>query len=149
MISSLRLIRVFVQTAHTTHTNTKLVYDVSATLEYFNKRTLSTVLMRDNYTYFAATSKKWVSKQVLVSTYRYKTVLGCDPRKKRTTIPNEEEIALKHSTLDSQLKTSAALSLSLSLDVPVYAQSEWNSWFYTDWQPVVRYWIEGRRRVFI
>ena len=65
----------------------------------------------------------------------------------RTTIPNEEEIALKHSSLDSQLKTSAALSPSL--DVPVYAQSEWNSWFYTDWQPVVRYWIEGRRRVFI
>ena len=31
----------------------------------------------------------------------------------RTTIPNEEEIALKHSSLDSQLKTSAALSLSL------------------------------------
>ena len=30
----------------------------------------------------------------------------------RTTIPNEEEIALKHSSLDSQLKTSAALSLS-------------------------------------
>ena len=30
-----------------------------------------------------------------------------------TTIPNEEEIALKHSNLDSQLKTSAALSLSL------------------------------------
>ena len=30
-----------------------------------------------------------------------------------TTIPNEEEIALKHSSLDSQLKTSAALSLSL------------------------------------
>ena len=51
MLSSLRLIRVFVQTAHTTHTNTKLVYDVSATLEYFNKRTLSTVQMRDNYTY--------------------------------------------------------------------------------------------------
>ena len=52
MLSSLRLIRVFVQTAHTTHTNTKLVNDVSATLEYFNKRTLSTVLMRDNYTDF-------------------------------------------------------------------------------------------------
>ena len=51
MLSSLRLIREFVQTAHTTHTNTKLVYDVSATLEYFNKRTLSTVQMRDNYTY--------------------------------------------------------------------------------------------------
>ena len=32
----------------------------------------------------------------------------------RTTIPNEEEIALKHSSLDSHLKTSAALSLSLS-----------------------------------
>ena len=31
----------------------------------------------------------------------------------RTTIPNEEEIALKLSSLDSQLKTSAALSLSL------------------------------------
>ena len=31
----------------------------------------------------------------------------------RTTIPNEEEIAFKHSSLDSQLKTSAALSLSL------------------------------------
>ena len=76
-------------------------------------------------------------------------MLGCDPQKMRTTIPNEEEIGLKHSSLDSQLKTSAALSLSLSLDVPVYAQSEWNSWFYTDWQPVVRYWIEGRRRVFI
>ena len=101
MLSSLRLIRVFVQTAHTTHTNTKLVYDVSATLEYFNKRTLSTVLMRDNYTYFAATSKKWVSKQVLVSTYRYKTILGCDPEKIGTTIPNEEEIALKHSSLDN------------------------------------------------
>ena len=28
----------------------------------------------------------------------------------RTTIPNEEEIALKHSSLDSQLKMSAALS---------------------------------------
>ena len=68
----------------------------------------------------SATSKKRVSKQVLVSTYRYKTVLGCDPRKKRTTIPNEEEIALKHSTLDSQLKTSAALSLSLSLSLWTY-----------------------------
>ena len=32
-----------------------------------------------------------------------------------TTIPNEEQIALKHSNLDNQLKTSAALSLSLSL----------------------------------
>ena len=51
---------------------------------------------------------------------------GCDPEKIGTTIPNEEEIAAKHSSLDSQLKTSAALSLSLSLslDVPVYAQSE-------------------------
>jgi len=120
------------------------VYDVSATLEYFNKKTLSTVLMRDNFVLSVA-SKKWVSEQVLVSTYRYKTILGCDPQKMRTTIPNEEDIyiALKHSSLDSQLKTSAALSLSLD------AQSEWNSWFYTDWQPVVRYWIEGRRRVFI
>ena len=61
------------------------------------------------------TSKKGVSKQVLVSTYRYKTILGCDPQKMRTTIPNEEEIALKNSSLDSQLKTSAALSLFLSL----------------------------------
>ena len=61
----------------------------------------------------SVTSKKWVSKQVLVSTYRHKTTLGCDPQKMRTTIPNEEEIALKHSSLDSQLKTSAALSLSL------------------------------------
>ena len=61
----------------------------------------------------SVTSKKWVSKQVLVSTYRYKTILGCDPQKMGTTIPNEEEIALKHSSLDSQLKTSAALSLSL------------------------------------
>ena len=52
MRSSLRLIRVFVQTTHTTQTNTKPVYDVSATLEYFNNKTLSTVLMRDhNYTY--------------------------------------------------------------------------------------------------
>ena len=33
----------------------------------------------------------------------------------RTTIPNEEEIALKNSSLDSQLKTSATLSLFLSL----------------------------------
>ena len=57
------------------------------------------------------TSKKWVSKQVLVSTYRYKTILGRDPKKIGTTIPNEEEIALKHSSLDSQLKTSAAFSL--------------------------------------
>ena len=31
----------------------------------------------------------------------------------RTTIPNEEKISLKHSSLDSQLKTSAGLSLSL------------------------------------
>ena len=55
MRSSLQLIQVFIQTTHTTHTNTKLVYDaddVSATLEFFNKKTLSTVLMRDNYTYF-------------------------------------------------------------------------------------------------
>ena len=52
MRSSLRLILVFVQTTHTTHTNTKPVYDVSATLEYFNKKTLSTVPMRDKYTYF-------------------------------------------------------------------------------------------------
>ena len=44
----------------------------------------------------------------------------------RTTILNEEKIALKHSSLDSQSKTSAALSLYLSLNVPVYAQSEWN-----------------------
>ena len=35
----------------------------------------------------------------------------------RTTIPNEEEIALKNSSLDSQLKTSAALSLSLFLSL--------------------------------
>ena len=65
----------------------------------------------------------------------------------RTTIPNEQEIALKHSSLDSQLKTSAALSLSLSLSlsgVAVYAQSEWNSWFYTDWQPVVDRRCTGR-----
>ena len=52
MRSSLRLIRIFVQTTHTTHTNAKRVYDLSATLEYFNKKTLSTVLTRDNYTYF-------------------------------------------------------------------------------------------------
>ena len=43
----------------------------------------------------------------------------------RTTILNEEKIALKHSSLDSQSKTSAALSLYLSLNVPVYAQ-RWN-----------------------
>ena len=52
MRSSLQLIQVFVQTTHTTHTNTKRLYDVSATLQYFKKKTLSTVLMRDNYTYF-------------------------------------------------------------------------------------------------
>ena len=39
---------------------------------------------------------------------------GCDPDKISTTIPNEEEIAVKHSCLDSQLKTSATLSLPLS-----------------------------------
>lgn len=93
MRSSLRLMRVFVQTTHTTHTNTKPVYDaddVSAALEYFNKKSLSTVLM---HIILSVTSKKWVSKQVLVSTYRYKTILGCDPEKIGTTIPNEEEIA--------------------------------------------------------
>ena len=61
----------------------------------------------------SVTSKKWISKQVLVSTYRYKTTLGFDPEKIGTTIPDEDEIALKHSSLDSQLKTSPALSLSL------------------------------------
>ena len=85
------------------------MYDVSATLEYYcaNARQL--------YLYCRSLAKSEFSKQVLVSTYRYKTILGCDPQKMRTTIPNEEEIALKHSSLDSQLKTSAALSLSLSL----------------------------------
>ena len=57
MRSSLRLMRVFVQTTHTTHTNTKPLYDaddVSAALEYFNKKTLSTVLM----SLLSVTSKK-------------------------------------------------------------------------------------------
>ena len=90
-----------------------------------------------NFSNGPSLSKYWYS------TYRYKIILGCDPQKMRTTIPNEQEIALKHSSLDSQLKTSAALSLSLS-GVAVYAQSEWNSWFYTDWQPVVDRRCTGR-----
>ena len=49
---------------------------------------------------------------------------GCDPEKISTTIPKEEEIAVKHSCLDSQLKTSATLSLlpplSLSLSLSLW-----------------------------
>ena len=113
MLSSLRLIRVFVQTALTQHieiqnwcTMYQLHSSISIREPYQLCKCETTILI------LSVTSKKWVSKQVLVSTYRYKTILGCDPQKMRTTIPNEEEIALKHSSLDSQLKTSAALSLS-------------------------------------
>ena len=59
MRSSLRLIRVFVQTTHTTHINKKPVYDaddVSATLENFNNKTLSTVLIM--HIILSVTSKK-------------------------------------------------------------------------------------------
>ena len=72
------------------------------------------------------------------------------PRKYIPTIPKEEEKALKHSSVNcEQSAQNFRRSLSLSLEVPVYAQNEWNGWFYTDWQAVARYWFEGRRRVLI
>lgn len=108
---------------------------------YFNKRTLSTVLMRGNYTMLGLCCRSLAKSELVskVSTYRYKTMLGCDPQKMRTNgfeRRRKSSKAFQYNFWIASSKLPRALSLSLFLSGRTGLCEKWLKQLILHWLTV-------------